>query len=232
MQIDQAEQTEKELVKNQSVEIVLSEDQIRGYLVVEPEHAPKDPYLSEEIVSMKKKVESGRVGLFIIRFEGKVVSVGRADIFTYNIIDWLPHNAKFAQLDDAFTQERYRGLGLHKKIVEARVRWAEEKGLKWAETTVSEHNIPSILGKLRSGFFLISPEEYRLIRFLDEGLIKKFQVNKDEEQMVSIEDYEQRGKLHAEGWVGTDMMYKGTKEGEEQNQDIANWQIIMNPLLK
>jgi GNAT superfamily N-acetyltransferase len=52
-----------------------------------------------------------------------------------------------------------RGLGLHGRLIAARVRWARQRGARWVITYTSRDNGPSMKGLLGAGFDVYEPAE-------------------------------------------------------------------------
>lgn len=46
----------------------------------------------------------------------------------------------------------HRGKGLHKKLIQVRMRWAKKEGAVLVLTYLSKHNYPSLINLLKSGF--------------------------------------------------------------------------------
>jgi GNAT superfamily N-acetyltransferase len=50
------------------------------------------------------------------------------------------------------------GIGLQRKLINARCAWAKRKGCNWAISYVERHNYKSLANLIRCGFHLYDPE--------------------------------------------------------------------------
>ncbi|MEQ8721010.1 MAG: GNAT family N-acetyltransferase [Sandaracinaceae bacterium] len=69
----------------------------------------------------------------------------------------LTREPDFAVLERAGVLESHRGLGLHRRLIRARLRWARASGLAGVLTYTTPDNAPSANALIRAGFRLDAP---------------------------------------------------------------------------
>ena len=63
-------------------------------------------------------------------------------------------------LSRAAVSVKYQGLGLHKRLIRHRLKWARKQGCAYAITYTLAKNYPSMLNLLACGFKFYEPETY------------------------------------------------------------------------
>lgn len=68
------------------------------------------------------------------------------------------HEGRCMQLQRTGVLPAYRGQGLQKKLIRARLAYARRKKVKWVHTYVISWNCPSLNSLVRTGFTFYTPE--------------------------------------------------------------------------
>ena len=105
---------------------------------------PFDPTINPDPVShydIASYVTDPDVGVYVIEFEGEVVSSGYAKPKLAR--SYLDHE-QYAHLGFMYTTEEHRGKGLNQRIVDALIQWAKRHGLIEVRLTVYDDNAPAI----------------------------------------------------------------------------------------
>lgn len=105
---------------------------------------PFDPTIKPDPVSyydIASYVTDPDVGVYVIEYQGEVVSSGYAK--PHAARSYLDHE-QYAHLGFMYTTEAHRGKGLNQRIVDALIQWAKEHDLIEVRLTVYDDNTPAI----------------------------------------------------------------------------------------